>query len=528
MATSFCQRTMSYLPVPSRTMSLRSRRAEHPTVSLGLPQLDRYHDRAERALTKTIAAYARLDGAVDTNRWKSMRSCQGIRLLRGRYLTSEGQTPLLCVGALRGSFDDVMEGLYCDNTEDMLLMNAIKCRRLAESAVLYAVQKKSPLEPCAFTGIKWATIKLSVASNRDLCYFDKMGMVRQTSGRRMAYHVLQSVELPEYPHKTLHKRVQASLCYVFEELEDDLVGVYMQGEMDPAALSYFSTSAVADVLLAVSNVLDCTRAKKLAHMMSTAHLEVSSRKSCFICKCSSSFFASLASCAGCSKHVCKKCRFKEYVLARDTTSGSLMRAEFCRVCISKVKLLSLDQIRIEASGFSVAELGSAVPNGTFCKIEEETEDVKVDVQGSDRSLTSFVRKISAQMQELSTRGDNRASSLSSMGKTSAGEGGDNESEDEDVLNCSRLKSGKFDKDAVDLPCRSRRSSTTSTASSSNGHDEDDPERFKASLFVKLQQVASQAEETLVFVREQSLVAQSVRQRSRRHTQSSEGSGYAGQ
>ncbi|KAG2781411.1 hypothetical protein PC129_g5608 [Phytophthora cactorum] len=38
-------------------MSLRSRRAEHPSVTLELPQLDRYHDRAERVLTKTIAAY---------------------------------------------------------------------------------------------------------------------------------------------------------------------------------------------------------------------------------------------------------------------------------------------------------------------------------------------------------------------------------------------------------------------------------------------------------------------------------------
>ncbi|KAL3669637.1 hypothetical protein V7S43_005021 [Phytophthora oleae] len=525
---STSQRSMSCPPVPTRSKLLRSRRAEHPTVTLELPQLDRYHDRAELALSETITAYGKVNGNVDTNRWKSIRARHGVRLFRGRYLTRKGQTPLLCVGTLRGRFADVLEGLYCDNTEEMLLMNAIKCPRLAESAVLYAVQKKSLLEPYAFTGIKSATIKLAVASNRGLCYFEKMGMVRQRSGKRMAYHVMQSVDLPEYPHQLMHKRVQMSLCYVLEELEDDLVGVYMQGEMNYTAMSCFATTAVSNVLLAVANTLECTRAKKLAHIMAANRPGLrrrNSKKYCYVCKAGASFFDSLNSCAGCSKPVCKKCRFKEHVLARDSTSDShLKRAEFCSVCISKMNLSSLDQIRVEVSGYSVAELGT-MHNGSFCKFEEEAEHFNADIPGSDRSLTSFVRKISAQMQELSARGDNRASSLSSMGKASE----DDPEEGKDVLNSSRLKSGQFvvlDK-KMDLSGRSP-CSATSTSSSSFGHEHDDPEQFRNSLFVKLQQVTSQAEETLFYAREQSLLAHSVRARSRRNTHSSDGSGWTNQ
>ncbi|KAG6612675.1 uncharacterized protein IUM83_03105 [Phytophthora cinnamomi] len=518
-------------------MSLRSRRAEHPTVTLELPQLDRFHDRAERALSETIAAYGKLDGhtVVDTSRWKSMRARHGIRLFRGRQLTVTGQTPLLCVGTLRGRFDDVLEGLYCDNTEQMLLMNVIKCPRLAESAVLYAVQKKTSLEPYAFTGIKWATIKLSVASNRDLCYFDKMGLVRQRSGKRTAYHVMQSVDLPECPQKAMHKRVQMSVCYVLEELEDDLVGVYMQGEMNYAALSFIAIPAVSEMLLSIANVLECTRAKKFAHIMSMNRPEArrpsSSEKNCNVCKGSSSFFERLTNCSGCSKNVCKKCRLREHVLARDTSSSSqLSRAEFCRVCISKVTLSSLDQIRVEAGVYSVGELSSSpVPNATFCKIDEETEDVKVDVQGSDRSLTSFVRKISAQIQELSTRGDIRASSLSSMGKAFEDDA-DLEHESEDVLNSSRLQCGQFvllDKGLIDMSGRSP-CSTTSTRSSTCGHEFEDPEQRHSALFAKLQQVANQAEDTWAFAREQSLIARSVRARSRRNMQTSDSSDYTSQ
>ncbi|POM59927.1 hypothetical protein PHPALM_31276 [Phytophthora palmivora] len=110
-----------------------------------------------------------------------------------------------------------MEGLYCDNTEEMALINTIKCPKLTESTVLTVVHKKTRAEPYAFTGIKWATIKLTMATNRDLCYFEKMGMVRQ--------------------------RAQVSLCYLFEELEDDVVGVFMQGEVDSETMTFPNRSS---------------------------------------------------------------------------------------------------------------------------------------------------------------------------------------------------------------------------------------------------------------------------------------------
>ncbi|KAL4114772.1 hypothetical protein PRIC2_014225 [Phytophthora ramorum] len=527
------QRSMRRLAVPALSMSLRSRRAEHPTIELRLPQLDRYHDRAEKALTETIAAYGNLTQDVDTTRWKCLRSRHGVQLFRGRHPTTAGRAPLLLVGALRGSFEDVMEGIYCQNTEEMLLMNAIKCPRLAESAVLYSVQRQTVCEPYAFTGIKWTTIKLSVANNRDLCYFDKMGLVRQTSGKRMAYHVMQSVDLPEYPSKSMHKRVDASLCYVFEELEDDVVAVYMQGEMDHAALSYFATPAVSDVLLAVTNALECTQAKKLAQMMAVAPRggwrRRSSRRCCDVCRGSTSFFESLQECTGCNlKYVCRKCRLKENVLVRDKTSRAhMLRAEFCRVCISKVDSMSIDELRAEAGGFSVR---TADMNGAFCEVEDEPEDV--DIPGSDRSLTAFTLKISAQLQDLSSRSDIRVSNLSSMEKVSISEDEDEDAllgEGRDVLNSIGKKSTgqlvPFEKDTADSSRRSSRS-TTSTASSSYYHDDDDTEQYRTSLFARLLQVSHQAEATFHLAREQSLLANSVFQRNRRGAQGSDRSVFS--
>ncbi|KAG6622533.1 uncharacterized protein IUM83_05411 [Phytophthora cinnamomi] len=511
-------------------MSTRSRRAEHPIVTLDLQQLDRYHDHAEKALSTTIAAYGKLDGKVDTTRWKSLRARRGIRLFRGRQLTSDGFTPLLCVGTLRGRFDDMLEGLYCDSTEDMLLMNTINCPRLTESAVLYAVQKNTTLDPYAFTGIMWATIKLPMSSNRDLLYFDKTGMVRQKSGKRMAYHVMQSVDLPTCPQKSKHKRVHVSLSYVFEELEDNLVGVYMQGEMNYTALSYFAVQAMTEVLLAVTNSLECTRAKKLAYMKLAnqpgARRRNSSRRSCNVCHSKPSVFESVIGCASCSKFVCKRCRYKERVLVLDMASGChLERAEFCSVCISRMSLSSLAQIRLEDHDYNASDAANAASTTSLCSLQDQTNP-----QGSERSLTSFVRSIAAQVHEqISTDNDVRASNLSFMGQLSISDDEsvevlEDDSEVEDVPNSSHLKTGR----CVGTSRRSLCSTTSSSSSPLGPEDENATEHYLASLMTKLQQVSQQAEETLSFAREQSLVAHSVRERSRRPMHSPEGSGYSTQ
>ncbi|KAE8912169.1 hypothetical protein PF005_g3472 [Phytophthora fragariae] len=448
-------------------MSLHNRRAEHPTVNLELQQLEHYHDNAEEALSETISAYGKLDGKVDTTRWKSIRARNGVRLFRARQLIRDGQTPLLCVGTLRGRFDDILEGLYCDSTEEMLLMNAVNCPRLTDSAVLYAVQKNTMLDAYAFTGIN------------------------QQSGKRMAYHTMQSVDLPECPQKVKHKRVHVSLSYVFEELRDDLVGVYMQGEMNYATLSYFAVQAMSEVLLAVANSLECARAKKLAHMMLASRPGSSSRKSCYVCHAKPSVFECFVRYASCNKHACKRCRYKERVLALDMASGShLQRAEFCSVCISKMDHSSLAQIRLEGHGCTASGPGNAVSNTSLCSLQDQT-----NVPGSDRSLTSFVRSITAQVQEqVSSNNDARASSLSFMGQLSMSDDGsvevlEEDSEGDDVLNSSHLKAAHF----MDNASRRSLCSTTSSCSSLLSHDDEDTEHYLASLMTKLQQVSQQAE-----------------------------------
>lgn len=135
------------------------------------------------------------------------------------------------------------------------------------------------------------------------------------------------------------------------------MGVYMQGEVNYAALSYFALQAMSEVLLAMTNALQCTRAKKFAHMMSTNRPATLSRKSCHVCHAKPSVFESFAGCASCNMYARRKCRCKERVLALDLTSGcQLTRAEFCSVCISTMNLSSLAQIRLEGQGHEALDV----------------------------------------------------------------------------------------------------------------------------------------------------------------------------
>ncbi|KAG1695640.1 hypothetical protein DVH05_019379 [Phytophthora capsici] len=455
------------------------RQTELPVVTLSLPELDRYHDRAERALTDTIANYGKLGQVIEPSKWKCLRSRQTVRLFRGVRVNNEGQTPLLCAGTLHGRFDDVIEGIYTADTDEMLLMNAIKCPRLSDSAVRYTVQHHSPEDPYVFTGIKSATIKVSIASDRESCYFDKIGMVRQSSGKRMAYHVLQSVDLPDIPPISPHKHLEMSLCYLFEELEDDLVGVYMQGTLNYSALSFFARSAVSEVILAhVSKALDCTRAKKLKLLALGDRPSVSRKKTCYVCKSKPSLFDRFSSCTGCSQHVCKKCRSKEHIFTHDTSSGCPKRAQFCSVCVSKVNLSSLTQLR--------EDQGDQPVQGP---VEEEVEYVDSDIQNNQRVLTTFVRRVSIQMQELNTGSDERASNLSSMGQTAVvGEyfgALESESDEEDVLNASRLKSNTIVSTDKILPEMLHRCSSATFSSSTSFDYEDNVDIFTPSLLEEL-------------------------------------------
>ncbi|KAJ0392105.1 hypothetical protein ATCC90586_011018 [Pythium insidiosum] len=207
-------------------------------VKLRPEQLDAFHEQAQELLSNAIREYVQVgQDKIDTTRWRFMRSCDGLAVFRDRRPLNAQLTSLLCAGTIPLSLADALKGFYADNTQDARAQAKMFYPRFVDVEVLANIQRRSKEEPLAYTGLKWCLAESGagrVVANRDICYFEKLGLINSHEGRKLGYLLLQSVEVPECPPDETHNIVRAhvSMCYIFEELQDNILGAYMTGTMD--------------------------------------------------------------------------------------------------------------------------------------------------------------------------------------------------------------------------------------------------------------------------------------------------------
>lgn len=249
---------------------------EAARLMLSAAQLDACHARAEALLLPTIREYAALDREVDRARWSHLGSRGGVSAYRERLGSSSGSVALLAVGTLRGQFEAVLDALYCDSTDAMRVQSAVLCPRVRHGRVLNVLQRRSAREPASFTGVKRASLRVlggRVLADRDVLYFEKLAAVRQASGRRMAYHLRESLDLPSTsvsgPSSSSKgsSRGFLSLCCLVEDLGDRRVGVFLLGTVDGFGPPLLAAGALTDLALAVTRTLELARARQLGALL---------------------------------------------------------------------------------------------------------------------------------------------------------------------------------------------------------------------------------------------------------------------
>ncbi|DAZ97536.1 TPA: hypothetical protein N0F65_003022 [Lagenidium giganteum] len=243
--------------------------SKFPRVNLWAEKLDAFHADAEQLLTKTMRAYHRSNVLLNPKRWKKVRSRDNLHVYRDRSVSNAYAPEMVCVGTMPGRLEDVLEGLNCETTREFCMMQAIISSRFLDGAVLKVIQRRSHDEPYSFTGIKWFAMHVpggGLISNRDLCVFEKVGLVYDPdTKRRLGFKLFHSVDIPECP--TLHGfvRMKANVCYVLEEIEPTVLGVYLTGSFDwngSSMLSRVANPTIAYYLLRVGETSKCLRARK--------------------------------------------------------------------------------------------------------------------------------------------------------------------------------------------------------------------------------------------------------------------------
>lgn len=293
-------------------------------------------------------------GVVDTTEWKKMRTREQVSVYRERNVNKvcrdeNGQAAampmMMAVGTIQGTLDDVMYGVVNHTTDEMRVHTAYVEDYFADMGMLASLIKPTMDDPMRSLSIKWA-IKQNPAATpppfvrtRDLVYLESTGFAGTAAGERIGYQLLHSVQLPGIHelHEYNIVRANVSFCYIYQQVGDGVVSVFMRGIMNvfgsvPTSIATFSA---AQALMSTWRNVHCAQMKKLMWLVRTSKHSGSQRpssSSCAVCQQS----RASKECCVCRERVCSRCNVRKtlsFILPAKPNVASPVKLDFCTRCI---------------------------------------------------------------------------------------------------------------------------------------------------------------------------------------------------
>ncbi|TYZ66244.1 hypothetical protein PybrP1_010578 [[Pythium] brassicae (nom. inval.)] len=356
---------------------MASRVSRFPAIAVTNAEQAQYDGMASSLLRKAVGEYSSFHGHIDTDDWAHVRKKKQMNIYRSLLGTDDPRVTLMVgTGLIAGALEDVMDGLYADTTADFRAVKTFTSRNFIDGAVLNVSEKRIPEAPFRFAGIKWSAAKAAwgVTQHRDILTYERMGTTMDAHGNELAFHVLQSIECPDWIVDAVKgvKRARTATCYLYRRC-DSRVQCFVWAELFDLGSSskWVAERTVAGVLLNVVHSVECAEAKKcwklihaaqekstassqyvhLAWFLSasifrafsgslapllTSMVTGSCSRTCHVCYKGSGVFDHLRTCAGCAQKVCKTCSQHRSVFGLDPRTGKPMEERFCKLCISKV------------------------------------------------------------------------------------------------------------------------------------------------------------------------------------------------
>lgn len=147
----------------------------HPQIRVTQAEQFAYDNHASQLLDKALAQYSQFNGIIDTDDWSLVRKRRQVSVYRSNVGGPDPSVTLMAgSGLVQGSLEDVMDGLYCDNTADLRAVKTLLHYKLVNGAVLSMSERRSDAAPFRFAGIKWVAAKASwgLFKNRDLLTYE--------------------------------------------------------------------------------------------------------------------------------------------------------------------------------------------------------------------------------------------------------------------------------------------------------------------------------------------------------------------
>ncbi|KAE9297755.1 hypothetical protein PF008_g23665 [Phytophthora fragariae] len=291
-------------------------------------------------------AYDR-SGVVDSKRWKSQYSRDDMSMYRER---EAGVTSYELAKTLR----------HCD-----LQSPPFSCTQdVADCAIVHTMEHPSDDAPYHYLGYKYFVKKSPtnavVVKHRDSLYLEYCGMTRSRTGETLGFHLMQSVELSQFPDLTGHNSIRAlqSSRYLYRQKSDRSVEVFMLGNMDLSGMIVKPIASIfsAGAQFGVTRLLDLAEVRRLTDMarnrrryrdvlFSDAVVHSTSQYSstntstyvagegCAVCKRGKP--SKMVECHLCGEGICPRCRSTKRVWVSDSLGilGSFRKIQACSKCV---------------------------------------------------------------------------------------------------------------------------------------------------------------------------------------------------
>ncbi|GMF47952.1 unnamed protein product [Phytophthora fragariaefolia] len=247
-----------------------------PTIHL-TDEEQRYYDKvSDELLKRTLNAYHEEERPdLKKKQWAHVRRRDKMDVYKNVEGSSNPKVTLYVgKGLMRGTVEGIMEGLYCDTTEDLRKVKTLLNYKFIDGAVFQVSQRRSPDEPYRFAGIKWFAAKAPLGplvADRDMLNYEVM----DEHGNEFAYHSYQSIDRPEWPADNIKniRRAHTATCYLYRQHSPEYVECFFQGDFFARGkvMQMVSDYAMAGKWLAVSNAIQCAQAKKFSRLMKNAN-----------------------------------------------------------------------------------------------------------------------------------------------------------------------------------------------------------------------------------------------------------------
>ncbi|CAI5739633.1 unnamed protein product [Peronospora destructor] len=314
----------------------------------------RYDRNVTSFLCDAVTEYSSSSHHTNEDAWIHVRRRKQLSIYKSVYGTCDPHVTLFKgTGLVQGPVQDVMDGLYCDTTEGLRACKTLLKYKLVDGSIMNVTEQRSPDAPYRFAGIKWFAARAAwgLVKHRDVLAYERMGTTTDANGNELAFHVLHSIDHPDWPLDAIKgmKREHQVTCFLYRSYRDSQVEcfiwstVYNLDSVAPRLAEY----VVAGTLLRVTECVKSAHAKKFSMLMKNAqHSKWPVSSLCHICY-GRSFMSTNRPCAGCFQSVCKSCSDYRFIFHIDAQTGRPHQQRFCKLCINSTE--TIDSQSFEAS-----------------------------------------------------------------------------------------------------------------------------------------------------------------------------------